>query len=134
MLKRGAIVLKKLRVDAYQAAYRENHRQERRDKENLRRKAKPEQIRLAKRLEGLRLRTEVLTHYGKGKCACVICGFDDDIRALSIDHLNGGGTQHRRSLSGTSGFGGKDFCRWLKRNGYPKGYQTLCMNCQFIKR
>ena len=26
------------------------------------------------------------------------------------------------------------FCiRWLKRNGYPAGYQVLCFNCNFAK-
>jgi hypothetical protein len=69
----------------------------------------------------------VLTHYGKdGKLACVRCGFDD-IRALSIDHINGGGLRHIRSLN----------CHiyvWLIRNNFPSGFQTLCMNCQWVKR
>ncbi len=67
----------------------------------------------------------VLTYYGNGKCACVLCGFED-VRALSIDHINGGGTEHRRQIH-------KNMYRWLVDNNYPKGYQTLCMNCQFIK-
>lgn len=72
---------------------------------------------------------EVLTHYGNGKLACVKCGFDD-IRALSIDHINGEGKAHRILIRK----GGIRFYRWLKRQGYPKEYQTLCMNCQWIKR
>ncbi len=81
--------------------------------------------------EGYRERkVEVLTHYGNGVCACVKCGFDD-IRALSIDHIDGGGLEHRRSLGITSG---GNFYLWLKRNVFPTGYQTLCMNCQYIKR
>jgi len=82
-------------------------------------------------------RQEVFTHYGNGKCACVRCGFDD-IRALSIDHINGGGNEHRRELQAARpshrGMGGTDFYRWLKQHDYPEGYQTLCMNCQFIKQ
>ncbi len=70
------------------------------------------------------LKRDVLTHYGGGKCACVKCSFSD-IRALSIDHLGGGGNKHRVRIN--------NFYRWLKRGEYPKGYQTLCMNCQFIK-
>lgn len=70
----------------------------------------------------------VLTHYGDGKCACVKCGFDD-VRALSIDHIAGQGNRIRRELN----FGGQMY-HWLKMQGYPKGYQTLCMNCQFVKR
>ena len=72
-----------------------------------------------------RLKTEVLTHYGGGKLACVRCGFLD-IRALSLDHIHGGGRKERGNSS-------QSFYNRLKREGYPEGYQTLCMNCQFIK-
>lgn len=77
-----------------------------------------------------KLKIEVLTYYGNGKLTCVQCGFDD-VRALSIDHINGGGTQHRKSLGIPKG--GTNFYNWLKSQGFPEGYQTLCMNCQFIK-
>lgn len=73
------------------------------------------------------LKRDVLTHYGDGKCACVRCGFDD-IKALSIDHIGGGGNRDR-----VERFKGRTFYRWLQQEDYPKGYQTLCMNCQFIK-
>ena len=73
---------------------------------------------------------EVLTHYGGGKCACILCGFSN-VKALSIDHIDGNGRGHRRQVGIRGGF---HFYRWLKRNGYPDGYQTLCMNCQFVKR
>ena len=76
------------------------------------------------------LKAEVLTHYGIGNCACVKCGFAD-IRALSIDHINGNGGQHRQAEGIT---GGRPFYVWLRKNGFPKGFQTLCMNCQYIKR
>ena len=69
---------------------------------------------------------EVLSYYSSGANVCAHCGFDD-IRALSIDHIDGGGTKHRKEIKG-------DMYDWLKRNNYPKGYQVLCMNCQFIKR
>jgi len=72
------------------------------------------------------LRVEVLRYYGNGKLACVCCGFSD-FRALSIDHVDGGGREERRKYRGLS------YLRQLKKRGLPKGYQTLCMNCQFIK-
>jgi hypothetical protein len=75
------------------------------------------------------LKYKVLTHYGNGKCACVQCGFDN-IHALSIDHINGKGNEHRRQIKT---FGGR-FYHWLVANNYPEGFQTLCMNCQFIKK
>ena len=76
------------------------------------------------------IRTDVLTHYGDGELVCVQCGFSD-IRALSIDHINEGGNQHRKKIGVGTGVW---FYTWLKREGYPLGYQTLCMNCQFIKK
>jgi hypothetical protein len=72
----------------------------------------------------------VLTHYGNGKCACVRCGFDD-IRALSIDHINGGGTKHRKEINLGTG-GGLNMYNWLINNNYPEGFRTLCLNCQII--
>lgn len=75
-----------------------------------------------------KLKVEVLTYYGNSSLACIRCGFGD-IRALTIDHINGSGHKHRKTLK----LSGNMFYRWLKRNKYPIGYQTLCMNCQFIK-
>jgi len=75
-----------------------------------------------------RLKAEVLTHYGNGNLACVRCGFLD-IRALCLDHVNGGGTRERREGKNI----GVKLYRTLKREGYPEGYQTLCYNCNTIK-
>ena len=71
-----------------------------------------------------------LTHYGNGKCACVRCG-ESRLACLSIDHINGGGGKHRSGLKLRSS---KAFYRWLIVSDYPQGFQTLCMNCQFVKR
>ena len=57
---------------------------------------------------------------------CAKCGFSDT-RALSFDHINGGGRKHRKEVGGRIWY-------WLIKNNYPDGYQILCMNCQFIKR
>lgn len=75
----------------------------------------------------LTIKQIVLAHYGSGKVACVRCGFSD-IRALSIDHINGDGWKDRNVRRGSN------ICYSLRSLGYPDGYQTLCMNCQFIKR
>ena len=72
-------------------------------------------------------KVNALTHYGGGKLACVKCGYGD-IRALSIDHINGEGHKHRQLIKGSNIY------VWLRKNGYPEGYQTLCMRCQWIKR
>ena len=48
-----------------------------------------------------------------------------DIRALSIDHINGDGATDVKGIH---------LYYRLKRERYPDGYQVLCMNCQVIKR
>ena len=80
----------------------------------------------AKRLR--RLKLQVLGHYSPS-LTCAHCGFSD-VRALSIDHIQGGGGKHTKEIHASGG----SFYRWLSRNNYPSGYQVLCMNCQWIKR
>lgn len=75
-------------------------------------------------------KVETLTHYGNGKLACVRCGFSD-IRALSLDHINGKTPEEKRERKHK---GGCPLYSYLRSLGYPTGYQTLCMNCQFIKK
>jgi hypothetical protein len=70
----------------------------------------------------------VLSHYGNGKCACVKCGFDD-IRALSIDHINGGGYQEMKNLSAK-----QRYKLVLQTKKEKNKYQLLCANCNWIKR
>jgi len=80
--------------------------------------------------ERARVKYDVLCHYSNdGSAICVKCGFSD-IRALSIDHIKSNGREERGKMQSI----GSSFYRWLRRNSYPEGYQTLCMNCQFIKR
>lgn len=53
-----------------------------------------------------------------------------DIRALSIDHIEGGGTRHLKTIGSGTG----KFYAWLKRNHFPPNFRVLCMNCQFISK
>lgn len=78
-----------------------------------------------KRLLKWALKIKVLTYYGNGKLACVRCGFND-VRALSLDHINGDGKAHRASVK-------MPMYAWVERNNYPSMFQTLCYNCQHIK-
>jgi len=76
-----------------------------------------------------RCKIKVLSYYGGGRCACVKCG-ESRLACLSIDHLNGRlvvGHPNRR-------LSGRQLYRWLEINDMPDGYQTLCMNCQWVKR
>lgn len=128
----------------YFQAYREKHRERLRELNRKYKKARREAQKrthkvkiykdwrrvdtINKRVIRQELKREVLTHYGGGQCVCVRCGVND-IRCLSIDHINSKGAEERKSIGG-----GSRFYAWLKKMNYPEGYQTLCMNCQFLKR
>lgn len=76
----------------------------------------------------LRIRTEVIAHYG-GKCA--YCGNDEPI-FLTIDHIPGGGNTHRKQNKEPN------ICLLLYKQKraegqYPKGYQVLCWSCNSAK-
>ena len=59
-----------------------------------------------------------------GGCRCNCCG-ETEIMFLTIDHINGGGTKHMRTLANN----GRLFYDWLEKNNFPPGYQVLCQNC-----
>lgn len=84
--------------------------------------ADPERAADSGRERRLRLRYEVLNRYS-GRCAC--CGISDP-EFLTIDHIGGGGNEHRREIGSK---GGPHFYRWLKRQGFPDGYRVMCWNC-----
>jgi hypothetical protein len=51
-----------------------------------------------------------------------------------LDHVNGGGNAHRRSLSRNGSMvGSSTFYRWVVTNGFPDSFQLLCHNCNFAK-
>jgi hypothetical protein len=68
-------------------------------------------------------RAAAIAHLG-GKC--LHCGFAD-LRAVQIDHVNGGGGKELR------GPGGK-YAMYLRVLAGDPGYQALCANCNWIKR
>jgi hypothetical protein len=82
--------------------------------------ANKEKIRTKARERNRRCRRETIEAYG-GKCAC--CG-EPTFEFLALDHVNGGGTQHRRELGNV-----QKLYRWLKLNNYPDTFRLLCHNC-----
>ncbi len=67
-----------------------------------------------------KLKRDALEAYGGVVCSgCP----EDDIDILEIDHIDGGGTQHRKEI----GLG--NMYLWLKQNYYPPGYRVLCPTC-----
>lgn len=97
----------------YAATYREKNR------ESLR-----EQSRSNRR----KIKFEALAMYGP---CCFECGITD-IRVLQIDHIENNGNTERNSLGGYK-YAGYQFYQWLKKRGWPQGYQTLCANHNLIK-
>lgn len=92
------------------------------------RAANPEKFRDKNRRDIVELRDAVRDHYG-WVCAC--CGSTE---RLQIDHIKGDGAEHRRELFGRArGNGSARFYRWLIRQGFPEGYQTLCLSCNSSK-
>ena len=63
--------------------------------------------------------------YQKPKCNC--CGYDE-IDGLTIDHIEG-----RRSIKQDENKHGDKLYRLLRQKGYPKGFSTLCFNCNSAK-
>ena len=76
----------------------------------------------AKKKYDEKCKEEVFNHYGN-KCAC--CG-ESNPAFLTIDHIDGGGTQHRKKIK-------EKITVWLYKNNFPTGYQTLCFNCNWGK-
>ena len=74
-----------------------------------------------------RLREDILRHYGGESPLCACCGLND-LRVLTIDHIDGGGIAHRR-ITGK----GMAFYRWLQKNSYPDGFRVLCHNCNHVR-
>ncbi len=75
-----------------------------------------------------KLKLLVYSHYSEDSPPkCKFCGFND-IRALCLDHINGGGNQERKTFHGSC-----HLFRHLRDEGYPDGYQVLCANCNYIK-
>jgi len=68
-------------------------------------------------------RRNTIDHYG-GCCAC--CG-ETELVFLTMDHIDGGGTQHNKEINGAH------LAQWLFKMGYPEGFQVLCFNCNWAK-
>jgi len=96
----------------YRRRYYENHK---------------EQMQKSARAYQKRIRMRAIERLG-GKC--VICGFDD-VRALQIDHIKGGGNAEARAKyrAGIFRIVGTAELSYVKEH-----YQLLCANCNWIKR
>jgi len=73
-----------------------------------------------------KLKAEAMQQYGNG--VCNRCGISD-LRVLTLDHLGGTDSPHRVK---DYYIGGAILYAKLKRLGWPRKFQVLCINCHFI--
>ena len=109
------------------AAYYAEHKEERNAYQAGYYADNKEQERVRRAIYASAIKLEVLNAYGGARCAC--CG-ETLFEGLSIDHVDGNGAEHRRNNGAVSGGG---FYRWLKKHGFPLGYQVLCATCNVAK-
>jgi hypothetical protein len=100
--------------------YNLTHENELREKRRADRKANPEKYREMDKEQKRKIKMKVLQHYGI-VCSCPGCG-ESNIEFLAIDHIEGGGRQHRKEVGNT-------IYNWLIKNNFPEGFRTLCHNC-----
>ena len=107
---------------AYDALYRRKHRVRIAANMKIYNQVNRKEIAASQARYRLLVKIEVIRAYG-GKCAC--CG-EARLPFLTIDHVNGGGRQHRIKLK----LSGNKFYAWLRNNDYPKSeFRVLCFNC-----
>lgn len=104
-------------------AWRAQFEQKRRAHIRRWQKEHPEKVREFGKNDRRKVREKVFYHYGR---SCICCG-EDRFEFLTIDHVDGGGSQHRQQIK-------NDLYRWLIKNNYPEGFQTLCYNCNCAKK
>ena len=71
-----------------------------------------------------RLHDAILGAYGR---ICVCCG-EQQVKFLSIDHVNEDGKDHRRKKGQSAGW-----WRHVRDQGFPADFQILCYNCNIGK-
>ncbi|CUR51626.1 protein of unknown function [Nitrosotalea devaniterrae] len=85
----------------------------------------PKNILARKRLKKLKI--EVFSYYSKDVPKCSCCGIYQ-LNFLTMDHIHG-----RKIDDGGSKLRGNALYTFLKKSGYPSGYQVLCGNCNYSK-
>lgn len=122
----------KILDDRKNSTYRKKHREELRKKSNenyvpsiRKNRYERDRERLLNNMKVYveRLRSIVIWHYSFGTYKCACCGCND-IRFLEINHVEGKGNEHRKSIGTYSGFD-----KWLIKNNLPGGFDVLCSNC-----
>ena len=79
------------------------------------------------------IKYDVLSYYSKKLSnsdipCCRCCGEDEFLIFLTIDHI-----ENRKNATHKKNLAGQNMYRYLRKNGYPSGYQVLCVNCNSAK-
>lgn len=111
----------------YAANWRKKHPEEAKISVEKWRQRNPEKMKTYRHNQVIRRKQKVFFHYGNGKVQCACCG-ETTFEFLTVHHLNGGGSKHRREIGCQ---GGDRIYRWLVQNNFPDGFQVLCMNCNW---
>lgn len=114
--ERYAEYLARKRLDS--KAYSANNRERERRRKKEWRQRNLEKDLQSKRDDRRNLRQKVILAYG-GKCVC--CG-ESRFEFLGIDHIGGGGNQHRKSIK-------CELYSWLVKEHFPSAFRLLCHNC-----
>lgn len=78
-----------------------------------------------------KLKYQVFSHYCKEVLHCQCSGCKTTyIGFLQLDHIKDNGREHvdnkgKRLI-------GPNLWRWVRNNGYPEGFQVLCINCNSL--
>ena len=97
-------------INAYQRKWNHENRESQLAHQKKYRDANKESLNLHRRNKAKSIRELVFEYYGK---SCVCCGESGSV-FLTIDHINGGGNQHRREIGGNS----TAIYRWLVKNNF----------------
>ncbi len=89
-----------------------------------------ERYSIRKKLYRAGFRKTVIEHYGS-RCQC--CE-ESRYEFLTIDHIDGGGSAHRKEATGHVSGGGSSFHRWIIKNNFPPTLRVLCYNCNCSRR
>ncbi len=111
-------------------------------RENQKRKRDKPKFKEKVHNERISLRTEVFSHYSKLHSdnnipCCRCCGEDFDLEFLSLDHIAGKKQMDFEpellKIDYSSKKEGVTLLKWIIKNKFPKGFQTLCHNCNQSK-
>lgn len=74
------------------------------------------------------LKLRIFRHYSRsGVPSCQCCG-ESELGFLTLEHLNGGGRQHRRGKNPGTVY------QEIIDAGFPEDYSVLCYNCNCSKK